>query len=330
MKKVVIIFGGNSSEHEVSCKSAKSIVENIDQSLFSYEMVGITKHNKWYQYQDDLTYLENGTWTERKKDEIIHPVHFLKQFDVVFPIIHGTNGEDGKLQGMMELFNIPFVGCNTLSSAIGMDKEISKIMFDSIGIPQVPYYVLDESFDIDEITQKIEFPMIIKPANGGSSIGISKAENKSGLEQAIIEAKKYDHKVIIEKFIHCRELECAILEIDQELICSNPGEIIASNEFYDYDAKYVNQASITKIPNDLPIEIINEIKEDSKKIFKRLQCRGYARIDFFYDTKNQKIYINEINTIPGFTAISMYPTLIENEHISYQELITILIKNAIK
>ncbi len=329
MKNVLIIFGGNSSEHDVSCKSAKSIAENIDQSLFSYEMVGITRDNQWYQYQDDLKYLEKGTWLEGKKIEIIHPINFLKQFDVVFPIIHGTNGEDGKLQGMMELFNIPFVGCKTLSSAIGMDKEISKIMFDSINISQVPYLVIDEDFEINEIIQKIEFPMIIKPANGGSSIGISKAETKEELEQAILEAKKYDHKIIIEKFIHCRELECAVLEKDQQLICSSPGEVIASNEFYDYDAKYINQKSITKIPTDLPIEIVDKIKENAKIVFKRLQCRGYARVDFFYDSKEQKIYINEINTIPGFTSISMYPTLIENEHISYQELITILIENAL-
>lgn len=329
MKKVLILFGGNSSEHDVSCKSAKSIAENIDKSLFSIEMAGITKDNKWYHYQDDLKYLEIGTWIENKKAEIIHPINYLKQFDVIFPMIHGTNGEDGKLQGMLELFHIPFVGCKTLSSAIGMDKEISKIMFDSIKIPQVPYLVIEESFKMEEIISKIGFPMIIKPANGGSSIGINKAENTEELEHAIAEAKKYDSKVIIEKFIHCRELECAVLEKDHQLICSSPGEIIAANEFYDYDAKYVNQKSITKIPNDLPIEIIKEIKDNAKKVFQRLQCNGYARVDFFYDPDNQKIYINEINTIPGFTSISMYPTLIENEHISYQELITILIENAL-
>ena len=328
MKKVLILFGGNSSEHYVSCKSTKSIVENIDKNLFDYTLVGISKDNKWYQFDDDLLFLEKENWIEGNVNEITNIVEYLKQYDVVFPIIHGTNGEDGKLQGMLEMFDIKFVGCKTLSSAIGMDKEISKIVFHSLGIPQVPYLVVDEDSQVQEIIKTIGFPMIVKPANGGSSIGINKAENEQELDIAMSEAKKYDKKIIIEKFIKARELECAVLEKDGELIISNPGEIKAANSFYDYDAKYVNDTSITQMAIDLPVEVINKIKEYANKIFKGFYCNGLSRIDFFYEEKNKKIYINEINTLPGFTKISMYPILMNSKNISYQELITILINNA--
>lgn len=328
MKKVLVIFGGNSSEHYVSCKSAKSIVENIDKKLFEYEIVGIDFQNNWYKFNDDLSYLENGNWLDSNILAIDNIINYLKKFDVIFPIVHGTYGEDGKLQGMLELFNIKFVGCGTLASAIGMDKEKSKTFFDSLKICQVPYVVINENYDLDDIIKKINFPMIIKPANGGSSIGISKAINKKELKIAIKDAKKYDNKIIIEKFIKCRELECAVLENGKELICSAPGEIKSSNEFYDYEAKYIKKESYTIIPNDLPKHIVDNIKDYSYKIFKNLNCKSYSRIDFLYDENNNKIYINEINTIPGFTNISMYPKLIENEKMSYTNLITTLINNA--
>lgn len=327
MKKVLLLFGGNSSEHLVSCKSVCSIVENIDTDLFLYEMVGISKENQWYHFNDDLGFLNTGNWLEGNVEKIDNVISYLKKFDVVFPMIHGTNGEDGKLQGMLELFAIPFVGCKTLSSAIGMDKEISKLFFESLKIPQVPYLVVEDKYDLDTIIERIGFPMIVKPANGGSSIGISKATTKEELKNALLEAQKYDKKVIIEKFIVARELECAILERDGELICSKLGEIKATNEFYDYDAKYIN-SSVTEIVTDLPKEMESKIKDYAKKIFKGLECKGYSRIDFFYKEDTNEIYINEINTIPGFTSISMYPILIKNEGISYTDLITILIENA--
>lgn len=329
MKKVLIIFGGNSSEHYVSCKSAKSIIENIDNNLFDYEMVGIDFNNDWYKFKDELSYLEKGNWKSANVLKIDNIISYIKTFDVVFPIIHGKSGEDGTLQGMFELFDIKFVGCNTISSAIGMDKEMAKKMFDNLKIEQVPYVVILGNYKINDITDKIEFPMIVKPANGGSSIGITKVENKKQLKKAIEIAKKYDKKIIIEKFIKCRELECAILENENGIICSRPGEIKSANEFYDYDSKYVNDKSYTIIPDDIPKDILNRIKELAFKIFLGLKCRDYARIDFFYDESNN-IYINEINTIPGFTTISMYPKLIESENISYKELITILINNAYK
>ena len=328
IKKVLIIFGGNSSEHYVSCKSAKSIIENIDKKLFKYQIAGIDFDNTWYKFSDDLSFLENGNWKEANVLKIDNIISYLKDFDVVFPITHGTSGEDGRLQGMLELFNIPFVGCKTLASSIGMDKGMSKVIFDSLNIEQVPYMVIADDYKINDIIEQIEFPIIVKPANGGSSIGISKANDKKELIKAIKEAKKYDKKIIIEKFIKARELECAVLENKGNILCSNIGEIKSANEFYDYDAKYVNDSSYTMIPDDIPLDVVNKIKESAKKIFKGLNCNGYARIDFFYDEENNKIYINEINTIPGFTSISMYPKLIESIGINYTDLITTLINNA--
>lgn len=328
IKKVLIIFGGNSTEHYVSCKSCKSIIENIDNRLFNYEIVGIDFDNTWYKFNDSLEYLESGNWKESKILKIDNIVDYLKKFDVVFPITHGTNGEDGKLQGLLEFFNIKFVGCNTISSALGMDKELSKRIFESIGIPIVEYISIKNNYNINEIIKKFEFPLIVKPSNGGSSIGITKVNNKKELKNAIRLAKKYDNKIIIEKFIKSRELEIAVLQDGKHITCSNPGEIKSSNEFYDYDAKYVNKDSYTIIVTDLKKEVLNKLKEYAIRIFDKLDCKGYARIDFFYDEGNDKIYINEINTIPGFTTISMYPKLMEDKKIKYKDLITILINNA--
>jgi len=327
LKKVLVIFGGNSYEHYVSCKSAKSIIENLDKKLFDYELVGIHFDNKWYQFNGELSYLENGHWKDTNVTAIDNIIDYIQKFDVVFPMIHGYSGEDGKLQGMLELFNIPFVGCNTLASAISMDKEMSKIVFEHFAIPQVPYLIYEENKQ-KEIEERIGFPVIVKPANGGSSIGIGKAENKKQLKKAIKEAKQYDSKIIIEKFITARELECAVLEKNKRIICSNLGEIKSANEIYDYNAKYINEKSYTIIPQDLPIEVVNQIQEYARKIFLGFHCNGYARIDFFYEEESRQIYINEMNTIPGFTSISMYPKLMEHEGISYTDLLTILINSA--
>lgn len=328
MKKVLILFGGESSEHYVSCKSAKSVIENLDIKKFEYEVCGIDFDNTWYKFCDDLSYLEKGCWKDANILKIDNVVNYVKEFDVVFPVTHGTNGEDGKLQGMLELFNVPFVGCKTLSSSIGMDKEMSKIIFDHLGIKQVPYVVINDDYKLEDIMSMLDFPLIVKPANGGSSIGINKVNNKKELIKGIKEAKKYDTKIIIEKFINARELEVAVLENKKNIICSKPGEIKSANEFYDYDAKYVNSKSTTLIPNNLPDDVLKTIKTYALKVFRGLNCTGYARIDFFYDESNEEVYINEINTIPGFTTISMYPKLMEEACIKYKDLITILINGA--
>ena len=306
MKKVLLIYGGVSPEHDVSCKSAKAIIENIDTTKFQLDCIYITPNNEW---------LNNN-----KKIENI--IEFIKKYDVIFPIIHGTNGEDGKLQGLLDLFNIKYVGTKQGPSYICMDKQRTKQILNYYNIPQVPYQIYQKGKKL-----AIPFPVIIKPANGGSSIGIKVAHNKNEYQKAIKNALKYDKKVIIEKYINAQELECAVLE-DKKLIISEVGEIITKDGFYDYDTKYQNDTAETNIIANIPDNIKKQIKKYAKIIFEVLELKGLARIDFFYDKDYKKIYLNEINTLPGFTPISMYPKLIINENISYKDLITKLIENA--
>lgn len=304
MKKVLLIYGGSSTEHEVSCNSAKNIIKNIDKTKYDLTTLKITKDNIWIS-------------NDKIVDNIIE---YLKQFDVIFPITHGTKGEDGKLQGMLDFFDIKYIGPKTGESFICMDKVYSKMVFEKLGVNVVPYEIYDKNKQIN-----IPFPVIVKPANGGSSVGISKANNEQELNQAIEKANLYDSKIILEQFIKGQELECAVLE-DEEIIVSEVGEIKSANEIYDYDSKYINSESQTIIPAHIPNDISNTIKETAEYLFKKMNLKGLSRIDFFYD--GNKIYINEINTLPGFNEISMYPKLITNLGISYQELITKLIENA--
>lgn len=326
MKNVLILFGGNSFEHKVSCMSTKSILENIDKQKFDVTTVGINKNNEWFIYKGEPENIIN--WENEETENISNIIKFIKKFDVVFPVLHGANGEDGKLQGMLDLFNIRYVGCKTLSSAVSMDKIFSKYIFTYLGIPQIPFIEVTTDISIKEIIKKIGFPMIVKPANGGSSIGISKVTNKKELKKAIVKAKKYDSKVLIEKFIIARELECAIIK-DKKLKVSPIGEVKSANEFYDYNAKYENEKSRTIIPADISLDIEEKIKNYAKQAFIGINADSLARIDFLYDEINNKIYLNEINTLPGFTTISMYPQLFIKEGYSYQEVITTLINNAI-
>ena len=323
MKNVLIIFGGNSSEHDISCISAKSILNNIDTNLFNVTAVGISKDGNWYIYNDKFDDLDKD-WIHKSIFKIDNIIRFLKEYDVVFPITHGNYGEDGKLEGLFDLFNIKYVGSKTLGSATCFDKEAAKIFFDYLGINQVPFITIYEN-DIDKIEEKIDYPLIIKPACGGSSIGINNANNKKELQYALNEAFKYDKKVLIEKFINARELEVAVLKDKGELIISDVGEIVSCNNFYDYSAKYEKESKL-----DIPANIDNELREKmrkiSKELFIKLNLDSYARIDFFLENNN--LYINEINTIPGFTEISMYPKLMINNGISYKNLITKLLLNA--
>ena len=307
MKKVLLIYGGVSTEHDISCISAKSIMNNIDLNKYILDCVYITKNNKWLY----------------KNEEITNIITFLKKYDVIFPITHGNNGEDGKLQGFLDLFNIKYVGSKCGSSYVCMDKIRTKEILSYHNIPQVPFEIYNKNKQIS-----IPFPVIIKPANGGSSIGIKVANNKKELKKAIKQALKYDKKIIVEKFIKAQELECAILE-NKKLIISEIGEIISANNFYDYEAKYENKESKTIIPANIELDISNKIKEYAKTIFEILDLKGLARIDFFYDKENNKIYLNEINTLPGFTEISMFPKLIMNENITYKDIISRLIDNAL-
>ncbi len=325
MKKVLVLCGGNSSEHNVSLVSAKSILNNIDNNLFKVSTVVIDYDNKWYEYGGKVECLSD--WKQQEYEHIDNIVDYLKKYDVVFPITHGTNGEDGKLQGMLDLFGIKYVGCKTSSSVICMDKDFSKMIFSYLGIPQIPFITISSNkIKIHDIIKKLGLPLIVKPANGGSSIGISKVNNKKELKKAIIEAFKYDEKIIIEKFIKARELECGILE-DRDFYISEVGEIISANEFYDYNAKYENKKSNTTIPAQLKKEIKDKIIKYAKTAFDGINGRGLARIDFLYDEDNDQLYLNEINTLPGFTEISMYPKLFIYSGIEYKDLITKLINN---
>lgn len=325
MKKVLVLCGGNSSEHNVSLVSAKSILNNIDNSLFQVSTVVIDYDYNWYEYGGKVDCLSD--WKHQEYEHIDNIVDYLKMFDVIFPITHGTNGEDGKLQGMLDLFDIKYVGCKTSTSAICMDKDFSKMIFSHLGIPQIPFITIsNQKFKIHDIIKKLGLPLIVKPANGGSSIGISKASNKKELKKAIIEAFKYDDKIVIEKFIKARELECGLLE-DKDFYISEVGEITSANEFYDYNAKYKNKKSYTTIPANLKKEVKDKIIKYTKTAFDGINGRGFARIDFLYDEDNEQLYLNEINTLPGFTEISMYPKLFIYSGIEYKDLITKLINN---
>lgn len=320
MKNILLLFGGNSYEHNISCKSAKTIIENIDKTKFTITPVGIYQNN-WYLFNDNLNLLLNNNWINGNIKKIENIIEFIKQFDKVFPIIHGNDGETGDLSGLFNLFNIPYVGSNILSHAIGYDKEITKIICNHHSIPQIKHITINKHQKLKKID--IEFPVIIKPSSCGSSLGINIANNKKELNKYLKIAFKYDNKIIIEKYIKAIELECAILE-DKKIKISTVGEIKSKNTFYDYESKYILDSNLI-IPTKIDKEIIKQIQNYSLKIFKILSLKDFARIDFLYDQINNQIYFNEVNTIPGFTNISMYPQLFNNEGISTKELITKLL-----
>ena len=322
MKKILILFGGNSYEHYISCLSAKTILENIDNKKYDVTSVGITKDNNWYIFNDKLDLLTKD-WTKGKLTKIDNIIEYLKTFDKIFPIMHGNPIENGNLQGMLNMFNIPYVGTDLLGSIIGYDKVLTKIICNKYNIPQVPYLVITENKPLKSIA--IEYPVIIKPAKCGSSIGINIANDLKELNKHLKEAFKYDNKVLIEKFIKSRELECAVL-YDKKLKVSPVGEIKSINTFYDYEAKYEKDSTLI-IPANLPKDLSKQIQELSLKIFNILELKDLSRIDFLYDYNHDTLYFNEVNTMPGFTSISMYPMLFKEKGISIKELITKLIEN---
>ena len=321
-KKVAILFGGNTKEHLISCKSAKSILNNIDKDKYIIFPIGISKDNIWYLYEDNYDVLEN--WIDYKKTKIDNIISFLKNIDIVFPIIHGDICEDGKLQGLFDLFNIKYVGCDSLTNGVCYDKEYTKIILSKYNIPNAEYKVIHNKKE--KIKLDFNYPVIVKPATSGSSIGIDIANNKKELSKCIDNAFEYSNKVIIEKFIKARELECAIILKNNKLIISTIGEIKYNSTFYDYNAKYVNDSQLI-IPAKIDKDIINEIKKYIKIIVKVLNIKGLSRIDFLYDEVNNKVYLIEINTMPGFTDISMYPKLFSYDKIDYKDLISLLIDN---
>lgn len=318
LKKVLLLFGGESQEHLVSCDSANFIIQNIDKKKYNLSIVGIDTNGTWYKINNNFKVDQNWKSTNNKKIKNI--IKYLKKFDIVFNIIHGNTGEDGKLQSLFELFKIKYVGCNSYSSLICYDKLITKLFLEKYDIPQVPYLIYNDKIDL----KQIEYPIIVKPNKSGSSIGINIANNYKEAKEAISEALKIDSSIIIEKYIkNKRELECAIIENKNKLIISEIGEIINNAKWYDYTSKYKSDTEIKLA--DINKDLANKIRSFSKIIFKALNCRKLSRVDFILDSDDNILYFNEINTIPGFTKFSMFPMLIEKLGINPTKLLDILL-----
>jgi D-alanine-D-alanine ligase len=354
--RIGIVYGGRSGEHEVSLASARAVIDNLDRSKYEIVPIGITSQGTWLLGTEPAQLIAAGQGVNQQTssqttavtltgDPTVRrliplqgdtPLQDNGQLDVIFPVLHGTYGEDGTLQGLLEMANVPYVGCNVLGSALGMDKEKMKMVFSSVGLPIGPYLVYrrnqwerDPQVILDTIERQLGYPNFIKPVNLGSSVGINKAHYRSELEHAMNSAAEYDRKIIIEQGIDCRELECAVLGND-EPIASVVGEVIPSNEFYDYNAKYLDNKSQIVIPADIPQATAEEVRRQAVQAFLVLDLSGLARVDFFLEKDTGKVYINEVNTLPGFTQISMYPKLWAASGIAYTELLDRLIELAIE
>ena len=344
-KKLGVIFGGMSTENEVSVVSANSILNNLDRNKYEIFPIYIDKQGNWWKYIEDGKERQFGEKIENKK-RIENLIEYLKRLDIIFPVLHGLYGEDGTIQGLFELLKIPYVGCKVLASSVGMDKVYTKIIFEKAGLNQTPYeyirkykdkYIyVNKNFDeeiltvedvAERIVKNLKFPMFVKPSNSGSSVGVKKAENIKELKENIEYAALFDKKILIEQGIVGKEIECAVLG-NEDIITSCVGEIKPAEEFYSYDAKYKNENSKTEIPANIPEEISKEIRNQAKKAFKAIDGKGLSRVDFFIEEGTNKIYINEINTMPGFTNISMYPKMFEKSGTPYKELLTKLIELA--
>ncbi|MGA2624567.1 MAG: D-alanine--D-alanine ligase family protein [Bacteroidota bacterium] len=350
--RVGVIFGGRSAEHEVSLVSAASVINALDKDKYEIVPIGITPEGKWLSSALALEYLKRRKKLDNESAKILlpdpgvmglveygsgHHVSRPKPLDVVFPVLHGSFGEDGTVQGLFELAGIPYVGAGVLGSAVGMDKVIAKQLCERQNIPVVPYVsFLSKDYEsrrekiVLSIEKSLRYPCFVKPANSGSSVGISKAHNRIELLMAVDLASKYDRKILVEKSIeYAREIEISVLGNDNP-IASVPGEIISSNEFYDYDAKYVDGKSRSIIPALLPKSVVRRVQDFAIRCFQATECAGMARVDFLVTKKSNKIFFSEINTIPGFTSISMYPKLWEASGVPYPKLLDRLILLAIE
>jgi D-alanine-D-alanine ligase len=348
--RVGVIFGGRSVEHEVSLVSAASVINALDKEKYDVIPIGIASTGQWLSSNETLRLLKEKQPIELEQEQLLVPDPRKQSLvainnsggvgqviDVIFPVVHGRYGEDGTLQGLLELADLPYVGPGVLGSAVGMDKVIQKELLIQAKIPTTPgiwftveEYELQHKKIIVEIERKLKYPLFIKPSNSGSSIGINKAHNRKELLVFIDTAAQFDRKILVEQGIkNAREIECGILGNDQP-VASVPGEIVPSNEFYDYDAKYVDEKSNSIIPAKLPSDVVKKIKHYALMAFRALDCAGMARVDFLVTKKANRIFLNEINTIPGFTSISMYPKLWQASGLSYSALLDKLIQLAIE
>ena len=339
--KIGIIFGGNSNEHEVSIVSATSILKNVNKDKYDIYPIYLDKENKFYEVKDKIDRVYEIGEYPKNLVLISDVVSYLKKLDKVMPIIHGAFGEDGSIQGFLELIGVPYVGCGVLSSAVCMDKVYTKRLLKKAAINVTAdlliklidneYYYIEEDYDIKKVSisdidnlinSKLKYPVFVKPCNSGSSVGVTKVMNTSELDNALKEAFLVDNKVLIEECVFGRELECAILKGKS----TNVGEIKANGVFYSYDSKYKDAKSYTVIPALIDKSIIKEIMNTSERAFQVVDGNDLARVDFFVEDKTNKVILNEINTMPGWTEISMYPKLVMSTGISYEELIDILLK----
>ena len=351
-RNIAVIFGGQSTEHEVSCMSVVNVASNIDTDKWEVILIGITKEGRWL-LAESLDSVKDGSWRESEVTAEISPDAVRKsvlittpdgkamdvELDIVFPVLHGKFGEDGTIQGLLEMAGIPYVGCGVLSSAVSMDKFYTKIIVEKAGIRQAAYVgirredIKDEAGLVraaDNIAGKLGCPVFIKPSRAGSSVGVTKASDKNEIIEGLKKAAKVDSKILVEEFIEGHEVECAVFGGgDDEVRAAGVGEILAAAEFYDYDAKYNNPESKTVLDADLPEDTKRKIMEDAVEIFKAVDGYGLSRVDFFV-TRDNEVIFNEINTMPGFTAISMYPMLWENRGVSKKELVEMLIENGLK
>lgn len=347
MLELCVVFGGRSPEHEISRKSVTSVLNNLNKDKYNITLIGITKDGEWYLYTGDYSKIENGDWendTVNKKHAVLSPDACDKAIlvfdgdkiskihpDVIFPVLHGEFGEDGTIQGLFELADIPYVGMGVMASANAMDKTSSKIVFQDAGIPQADWVVVNksDSYDekMDEIENKLGYPCFVKPARTGSSVGVGKAHNREELKAAIENAAEFDRKILVEENIDGHEVECAVLG-NENPKAATVGEIMPTVEFYDFDAKYNDNSTQLQIPANLPDDTIEQIREYAVRAFKSLGGSGLSRVDFFVRNSDGAIVLNEINTLPGFTNISMYPKLWDAVGIGYSELLDKLIELA--
>jgi len=349
--RVGVIFGGRSGEHEVSLASAKSVMQALDRDKYEVIPIGITKEGRWIIGGDPLEALllgmgdgcpraallsdpeEKALFRLEGGGDVLRAIR-QQELDVVFPVLHGPYGEDGTVQGLLELANIPYVGGGVLASALGMDKAAMKAIFRAHGLPVVDHLVIKRkeweahpNEVMDRIERAFGYPCFLKPANLGSSVGVTKAKDREGLARGLREAARYDRKMLAERAINAREIEVSVLGND-EPIASLPGEVIPHREFYDYVAKYTEGASDLIVPADLPDDLTRAFQEMAVRAFLAIDCAGMARVDFLLDKNDSHIYVNEINTIPGFTSVSMYPRMWEASGIPYPELLDRLIELA--
>ena len=348
---VCILFGGISPEHEVSLRSAESVLMNLNHEKYTVLPVGITKEGEWILFGgEDYSLLPDGNWSSHPDNckAFLSPVrgqglvclkdggYTCHPVDVVFPVLHGENGEDGAMQGLLQMAGIPFVGSHLAESAVSMDKTLTKLVADSAGIPQAAWQLVnsrDLCTRMDAIIAKIEerfaYPVFVKPAGTGSSVGVSKAANREKLVDALHFAGKYDSKILVEEFICGREVEVAVLG-NENPVASVCGEIDSGAEFYDYDAKYVTDTSVAYIPARISEEATEKVRDLAVKLYTAIGAKGLSRVDFFVTYEGERVVFNEINTLPGFTSISMYPKLFCASGIAYPDLIDQLLELALE